>query len=190
MNIKKIVIVLFLLLLCFSICAEDINNILHSANRELYTDFVAVRMSPYLKKPKVSFGYIVADRDKFLFKQTKPIKMEVRQENGVLTIKLPGDSEIVIDGSSEEYSDDVMFLFDSAFDLNDNFVIKKDVVGDKDYYELLPNKPKLSKKISLISLVVKGDSLESMTLTFKNRSTISYEFKNTITGVKPDESLF
>jgi hypothetical protein len=163
---------------------------LNSKNRKLYTDFVAVRVSPYLKKPKVSFGYIVADGDRFVFKQTRPVKMEIRQENDLLTIKMPGNSEIVIDSDSNEYSDDIMFLFDTRFDLRDNFIVKRDTINNRDHYELIPTKPKLARKILLISLVVIEDRLESMKLTFKNKSSISYEFKNAIVGETPNEEFF
>jgi len=192
---KKNILILFIILLfppLYSqyIYSENINELLNSKNRKLYTDFVAVRISPYLKKPKISSGYIVADGDRFVFKQIEPVKMEIRQKNGLLTIKLPGNSEIVIDSNSNEYSDDVMFLFDTNFDFNDNFITKKYIINSKNHYELVPTKPKLAKKISLISLVVIEDRLESMKLTFKNNSTIMYEFKNTVVGVTPNEELF
>jgi len=190
MDIKKNISILFIILLFSPLYSEDINELLNSKNRKLYTDFVAVRVSPYLKKPKVSSGYIVADGDRFVFKQTEPVKMEIRQKNGLLTIKLPGNSEIVVDSSSNEYSDDVMFLFDTNFDFNDNFIIKKYIINNKNHYELIPTKPKLAKKISLISLVALEDRLESMKLTFKNNSSIMYEFKNTVVGVTPNEELF
>jgi len=190
MNIKKNILILLIILLSFSLYSEDISKLFNSRNKKLYTDFVAVRVSPYLKNPKVSFGYIVADGDRFVFKQTKPVRMEIRQENSILTIKLPNNSEIVVDSSSNEYSDDVIFLFDTNFDFNDNFIIKNYVVNDKNHYELVPTKPKLSKKIALVSLITLEDRLESMKLTFKNGSSITYDFKNTVVGETPNEDLF
>ncbi|HPO48898.1 MAG TPA: hypothetical protein PLO89_01100 [Spirochaetota bacterium] len=151
----------------------------------LYSEYTSLRSAVYLKKPLVSYGYIVMKGAKnFLFKQTAPIVIEVRQKGDKLTFKKEDTQPIEIPNTQS--GDNIAFLFDKDSSL-DNFNVSKSFSNGKDFYLIVPKK---IDKVTKIELVSKKDKVETIKLFFKDKTLLTYEFKNTVTGTLPDEKLF
>ena len=120
----------------------------------------------------------------FLFKQTKPILIEVRQKNGKLTFQKEKAQPVEIPNSQS--GDNVAFLFDknSSFE---NYNLSKTIQNNKDFFLVIPKKVEKVNKIEIIST---SDKIESIKFYFHDKTTLVYEFKNTVTGTPPDEKLF
>ncbi|OHD24411.1 MAG: hypothetical protein A2Y34_04165 [Spirochaetes bacterium GWC1_27_15] len=182
---KKIIFVFLLFIVTISLYSQKIP---HPKNSMLYTEFTAYKSALYLKKPIVSSGYIAMNGlDKFIFKQTKPIVIEVKKRENRMFFKREGMNEIEISGNNDN-SDNIAFLFSTnEDDLKKNFKIEQITTNGKQKYTVTPFKPTKVEKIEVIGI---DDKIENIKIFFKDKSTILYEFKNTITGTSPNEKYF
>jgi len=154
-------------------------------NDMLYTEFVSYKKASYLKNPIKTVGYIVMNGNgNFLFKQISPIVIEVRKKDGRLTFKKENSQPIEIPNSPG--GENIAFLFDKNSNYS-NFIITKNVKNNKDFFLVVP---KNQDKIEKIEIVSNDDKIESIILFFKDKSSMTYDFKNTVTGIVPDEKYF
>ena len=133
---KKLVSI-FLFFVLFSIYSQNLTTLPHPKNSMLYTEFVSYKKATYLKKPIEMVGYIVMNgENNFLFKQTKPILIEVRKNNNKLTFKKESSPPIEIPNSPN--GENIAFLFDKNTNY-DGFNITKSLKMPK-ITILLPQK--------------------------------------------------
>ena len=180
MNKKLIFLILFLH--CFVLIFSQ--TLPQPENNQLYTEFISYRTAEYLKNPIISTGYIVMDgRDKFLFKQDEPISIEIKKNNNIITFKKNGMQAIQVDS----LSDDFTFLFDDPEKLKQKYFITKKNINNKEEYSVIP---KQKENINQIIIITSGDKIEKIDINFNDKTNLVYNFKNTITGTKPDEKYF
>lgn len=174
-----------------------ITNFLFSQNRvpipkyyKLYTEFISYRKMKYLKKESIATGYIAMDgKDKFIYKQKTPFIIEIKKKGDIISYKRENANEIIIDISDKSNSQFEGIVFLKIFNEEnvEDFIITKRTVKNIDYYEIIP------KKIVYIdSIKANGidDKLYELIISYKDGSTLRYEFKNTETGINIDEKLF
>ena len=153
-------------------------------NDQLYTEFISSRYASYLKKPLIGSGYIAKDgKDKFIFKQIKPVNLEIKKMNNKVTYKRGTSDPVEISNVDNE----LFFLFDDPEKTGQFYNIDKKVVNKKDNYYLAP---KDKQNISRIIIIGIEDIIERIEIYFSDNSKIIYDFKNTVTGKKPDEKYF
>ncbi len=152
---------------------------------KLYTEFTFVRKSKYLKKPIIGSGYIAMDgTEKFIMKQSTPVLIVVRKNNKKMTIKKENNEPIEVDPKA---SGDIMFLFENDEVINARFNITKQTIEGMDKFMITPKTKEQIKSINVISTFDKVNTIE---ITFNDDSNLIYTFKNTLTGITPDEKYF
>ena len=153
-------------------------------NNQLYTEFISYRYASYLKKPLIGSGYIAKNgENKFVFKQVKPFIIEIKKMNNKLTFKRGVSESVEINDMENE----LFFLFEESEKINQIYNINKKKTKNKDYYYLIPKK---DQNISQIIIIGIEDKFEKIEIYFNDNSKIIYEFKNTVTGLQPDEKYF
>lgn len=179
---KKFII---LLILFYSINIIVLSrNLPQPQNNQLYTEFNSVRTAPYLKRSIKGSGYIAMDgKEKILFKQEKPLNIEVRKTGIEVTFKRGKMEPINIDLQDN----DIMLIFSDVEKLQENYTIDTTKKNNKDTFRLTPKKETRIKEIIIISNNI---NIEKLEIFYKDKSTLVYTFHNTITGIKPDERLF
>ena len=122
--------------------------------------------------------------NKFVFKQINPVKIEIKKVDKRITYKKGNAEPLTIDG----LSDDIFFLFNYDSDnLGAKYNITRKYINNKEVYNIIPKEKKNIKHIILIAF---DDKIEKIKIIFNDKSNLIYEFKNTITGIKPDEKYF
>jgi hypothetical protein len=180
---KKILFIFILLNLFMFINSE---NFPQPKNDQLYAEFTAKRTSVYLKQPVTSSGYIVMNgKNNFLFRQNKPVSIDVRRKNDSLTLKINNNEPVEI-GSGPD-SDNIAFIFNDPENLEKNYYITMTLSGGVNEYLVVPKK---ASKIEKIIAMASGDVIRTLNIYFRDKTVLSYEFRNTKTGTAPDEKLF
>ena len=176
---KKIILILLFFQLIILLFPQTIPQ---PKNNQLYTEFVSYRTALYLKKPIVSRGYIAMDGvEKFIFKQSCPVLVEIRKSNNLITYKR-GDSEPI---QVDFVSDNIFFIFGESEKIKEKYnVIQND---NKNKYYLTPKEKESIKQIIITAI---DDIISKIEILFNDKTELVYEFKNTITGIKPDEKYF
>lgn len=178
---RRLIIIIFLLSNFIIFSQEQLPQ---PKNDQLYTEFVSYRYASYLKKPLAGSGYIAMDgKNKFIFKQIKPVIIEIKKNENKTTFKRGATEPIEID----EMENELFFLFGEQKNINQIYDISKKVINNKDNYYIVP---KEKQNISNITLIGLDDKIEKIEIFFNDNSKIIYEFKNTVTGIKPDEKYF
>lgn len=178
---RRLIIIIFLFLNFIIFPQEDLPQ---PKNSRLFTEFVSYRYAPYLKKPLTGTGYIVMDgKNRFIFKQVKPVIIEVKKIDDKTTFKRGNTEPIEVN----EMENELFFLFGDQTNIRRIYDISKKVINNKDNYYVVP---KNKKDISNIFIVGIEDKFERIEINFNDNSKIIYEFKNTVTGIKPDEKFF
>ena len=121
--------------------------------------------------------------DRFLFIQTKPVYIEVRKISDKITFKKGDMQPIQVDAMS----DGIIFIFTDSAKLKEKYTIIKKDINNKQEYLIIP---KEKENISQILIIAIHDKIEKMKIFFNDKSNLVYEFKNTVTGIKPDEKYF
>lgn len=180
---KKTMIIIFIMI-SYSVISLELPK---PDNDMMYTEFISTRKATYLKKENISKGIIVMDgQDKFLYKQTMPFEFSIKKTDDIITYKKGDVPEIQLDSDSGN-NNEIMVLFGDNETLNEEYDIKAKKNGEVTEFTLTPRK---ISKIDYIEVFASGDKFKSFTIFFKNKSTLSYEFINTMTGTKPDEKYF
>jgi hypothetical protein len=184
--LKRILIVSFI---AFNVLIFS-QELPHPKDQQLYTEFTSQRMAAYLKKPIISEGYIVMNgSERFTFKQSKPTLIEIKKTGGKIIYKRENMDPIVMDASGQMTADtdNIMFLFSNDQNIKDKFEINIKKINEKDEFTIIPNK---KEKVDKITVMAIDDKIESIRIQFLNKSTLVYQFKNTVTGVVPDDKFF
>ena len=177
----KIKIILFLFFLTLVLSSIEIPQ---PRNGELFREFNSYRYARYLKKPIHGTGYIAMDgKDRFVFVQTKPIMVQIKKINDRITYKKGFNMPIDVSNMAM----DMFFLFEDQDVLKSNYDITKNFINNKDEYRIVP---KEKNNLTIIKVTAIEDKVEIVELDFKDDAKIIYNFKNTVTGVKPDEKYF
>ena len=180
---KKKAIIFFFIIFIQVIYAVNLPG---PKNDQLYTEFKSTRTSPYLKRPMSSSGYIVMNgKENFLFKQQKPVEINVRKDGEHMTLKIGNNPAVEINPDSG--GDNIAFLFNNDGNLDKYYDITQSVSQGYDEYLVIPKK---KSKIEKIIVQGKENIVISIILNFYDRSVITYTFKNTRTGTPPDEKYF
>jgi len=179
---KKTLIFIFILMPCIlsgNVLPKPVNN-------QMYTEYLSYKYTPYLKKPAVASGIIAMDgKNKFIFKQIKPVAFKIKKDQEKITYKRENMNEIIVEGSSSNY--DFMFLFDESADLAKDYNINQKLLNEKIEFTILPKEKSKYKKIVVTS---KEDKFEKLEFYFSDNSNLIYKFSNTITGKPVDEKVF
>ncbi|MBN2546095.1 MAG: outer-membrane lipoprotein carrier protein LolA [Spirochaetes bacterium] len=179
---KKILISFFIIIPCLffgSVLPKPQNN-------QMYTEYLSYKYTPYLKKPVVSSGIIAMDgKEKFIFKQIKPVAFKIKKVKGKITYKRESMDEIIIENNSS--NNDFMFLFDESVDITKDYNVNEKKINDKTEFMILPKNKGKYKKIIIIS---NKDKFERLEFYFSDNSNLIYEFTNTVTGKPVDEKVF
>ncbi len=175
--------IFFLLFLNFLLFSNELPQ---PKDNLLYTEFVSYKYSPFLKKPGISSGIIAMDgKEKFIFKQLKPVIFILKKIDGRFTFQRQNTKEVAVDG--ETYDNDFMMLFGDSNKLAESFNIVENKVNTKSIFTITP---KTENKILKMIITAKGDAFEKIEMLFNDNSKLIYEFRNTVTGKKPDEKIF
>ncbi len=126
------------------------------------------------------------DGEKFIFKQNKPVAIEIKKIEDKITLQKENSQPIELDSSSGS-NNEIIFLFGNPDMVKDKYKVEKKEAADEDIYTVIPIK---KEKIVLIIVIAKEDKVKKMDIKFLDASNLIYEFKNTVTGVKPNEEFF
>lgn len=159
----------------------------------LYTDFSSQRSSPFLKKTVDGSGYIVMNgKEEFAFKQKTPAEITIVRKNGVISFRKGNAAPIIIASSSEDAENSALTLLFSGDTekIHEIFSIEENTYEEMDQFTLTPKEgQKTFASISSIFIESSGDKIKKMELHYKNKTSLSYQFYNSVTGKVPDEKL-
>jgi hypothetical protein len=186
--IKKYILTIIFLGLILPLFSQAIP---HPKNDRLYTDFTCYRYAAYLKKPIISTGFIAMDgQANFLFKQISPLLIEIRKTGDKIIYKRGDQAPMEFSASSGGAvgtTNSIIFLFDDSGKIKDKYNIVKKSLDGKDEYTVTPKEKEAVKQIFITAV---EDRIETIKMYFADNTSYLYEFKNTVTGVKPDEKYF
>lgn len=163
-------------------------------NKMLYTEYTFLKSSPYLKKGVRGEGIIaMSGEDKFTFVQFTPTKIKITKMKEEISFSTGNAPPVKMMGAGENGGGgDIMSLLTGETEkVNKVFQITHSRIGEKEEFQLKPKVDcKETRNIEFIHFISIGDKLENLRMKYKNGTFLEFEFRNTVTGEKPDEALF
>jgi hypothetical protein len=179
-------IFLILTLLALSLTTINGQEIPYPDNDMLYTEFTAVRTSPWLKKGMKSSGYLAMNGlDRFIFNQLEPVPLIITRNGDEILFKKGAMKAVAV--SADLIENQVFLFFDRNSGLTEKYDISTTPQEDKTLYTVTPRSEDTFEKITFTG---KRDIIYTITILFNDGSTLNYTFSNSVTGTPPDERYF
>lgn len=188
---RKILLIAITVLSALNLTAMEIPV---PENHYLFTKFEFERTAPFLRNPVKGEGIIVmSGKDRFLFNQIKPVEIKIIMNQGSVSYQKGDAKPIVMSGMPDDMDNgNIAVLFSGDTErINEFFNIEYKKENGKDYFLLKPlSDNKQFRTVDSIDIISSKDKIEIIKLNYKNRSVLKYVFKDTVTGIMPDEKYF